>query len=64
MNMKKVINLIKVEEETFSPETYLELNQRDKANIASIRIIPAELGKSDFGKIHIIYKTPTYKIAR
>jgi hypothetical protein len=62
--MNKTINLTKIEEETLSPEMYLGLNPKDRANIASTKIIPARLGKADFGKIRVTYKTPTYKISR
>lgn len=62
--MNSLINLIKVEEENLSPQSYLDLNEKEKANIAFTTIIPARVGKSDFGKIHVVYRTPTYTRAK
>ena len=55
------IDLIKINEENLSPEAYLNLSVREKMNIASMKIVPARLGKADFGRIQVTYKTPTYK---
>lgn len=62
--MNTLIDLIKVEEESLSPESYLNLNEKEKANISFTKIIPARIGKSDFGKIHVVYRNPTYKKAK
>jgi hypothetical protein len=58
------IDLVKVDEENLSPENYLKLDERERANIISTKIIPSRLGKSDFGQIRVVYRTPTYKAAR
>ncbi len=55
------IDLIKINEESLSPEAYLKLSAKEKMNIDSTKIMPAQLGKADFGQIHVIYKTPTYR---
>ena len=59
--MKRPILLKIVEKEALSPEKFLSLNQRDKLNISFAEIIPARLGKADFGKILVHYRTPIYK---
>ena len=59
--MKRPILLKRVEKEALSPEKFLSLNQRDKLNISFAEIIPARLGKADFGKILVHYRTPIYK---
>ena len=58
--LKNMISLLKVEEETLSPEKYLNLNEKDRLNIACTKIIPPRLGKFDFGKIRVTYRTPVY----
>lgn len=61
--MNKPIDLIRIEEEVLSPEKYLSLNEKERANVSCTKVIPARLGTADFGKIHVFYRTPTYKIA-
>jgi hypothetical protein len=59
--MKRIIQVSRVEKEVLSPEKYLNLNKKEKSNISFSEIIPARLGKSDFGKIMVHYRTPIYK---
>lgn len=61
--MADEIVMVKIESENLSPEKYLQLDERERANITSAKVVPARLGKSDFGKIHVTYRTPTYKTA-
>jgi len=62
--MSTAIELIKVDEENLTPEKYLNLDERERANIVSTKIIPAQLGKSDFGQIRVVYRNQMYKAAR
>jgi hypothetical protein len=55
---KKIQETKFVDSETMSPEKYLNLSDRYKMNISQTRIIPAQLGKKDFGKIQVIYRMP------
>ena len=59
--MKRVIQVNRIEREVLSPEKYLNLNTKEKSNISYSEIIPASLGKADFGKIMVHYRTPVYK---
>lgn len=59
--MKQAIYLNRVEKEILSPEKFLNLNQKEKSNIYFSEIVPARLGKPDFGKIMVHYKNPIYK---
>lgn len=59
--MKKIFQAQKVDMEVLSPEKYLSLKAKDKSNISHTEIIPSSLGKNDFGKIKVHYKTPIYK---
>ncbi|CAN5325784.1 hypothetical protein BH10PSE19_BH10PSE19_02150 [soil metagenome] len=47
---------------TLSPERYLNLNERERANIESTKIIPAVLGEKGFGKIQVTYKSPVFEL--
>jgi hypothetical protein len=59
--MKNVIQMNRIEKEVLTPEKFLNLNEKDKANISYSEIIPPRLGHSDFGKIKVHYKLPLYK---
>jgi len=59
--MKQAIQLKRVEKEILSPENFLNLNKKDKSNVSYSEIVPARLGKDDFGKIRVHYKIPVYK---
>lgn len=59
--MKQIIKVNRVDKEVISPENFLNLNKTEKSNISYSEIIPARLGKSDFGKIKVHYKNPIYK---
>lgn len=50
--------------ELMSPESYLSLNEREKANIIQTNIVPCKLGSRDFGKIQVVYRLPVYKIKK
>lgn len=57
------LNTNALNEENLSPEEYLSLSKEEKANICSSNIIPATFeSDKDFGKIHVIYKAPVYKV--
>lgn len=48
--------------EKISPEEYLKLKDKDKANIADSRIVPPSLeNPKDFGSFEVIYNTSSYK---
>ncbi len=59
--MKRTIQVKRVEQEVLSPEKFLNLNQKEKSNISYSEIVPARLGKADFGKIRVRYRTPVYR---
>lgn len=59
--MKRTIQVRRVEKEILSPECFLNLNKKEQSNISYSEIIPARLGKSDFGKIMVHYKASVYK---
>lgn len=59
--MKRDIELHRIDKEALSPKKFLKLNQKEKSNISYLEIIPARLGRSDFGKIMVHYRTPIYK---
>lgn len=62
MNTRKsIIQLNQVNDEILSPKQFINLKERDKANISFTEIIPVRLGHSGFGKIKVHYKRPVYK---
>lgn len=59
--MSNYISMNKIEEELLSPEKFLNLNEKEKMNIISSRIIPPKLGDKGYGKIKVIYRNPIYR---
>ncbi|CZH72000.1 TPA: hypothetical protein I9507_001815 [Legionella pneumophila] len=59
--MKRTIQVSRIEKEILTPEKFLNLNKKEQMNISHTEIIPARLGKADFGKIMVHYKNPVYK---
>lgn len=59
--MKQTIQVKRLDREELSPEKFLKLSKKEQLNISYSEIIPARLGKADFGKIMVHYKTPLYK---
>ncbi len=60
-----IIETLKFDTEDLSIEQFMSLTEKEKDNIRSVKIIPPKLKDidfdDDFGKIHVKYKTPTYK---
>ena len=59
------IETLKFDTECLSIEKFMSLDEKEKDNIKSVKIIPPKLINigfdDDFGKIQVKYKTPTYK---
>jgi len=50
-------------EKTLTPEEYLALSDKEKADISSVRIMPPSFDKdNDFGGIAVKLKRPTYTV--
>ncbi len=47
-------------EEILTPQKFSNLSDQELLNISSFNIIPAKLGKGNFGNIKVQYKTPRY----
>ncbi len=45
-----------------TPKAYLRLTPEERANITSIRLIPPDLGRRDFGGLDVIYRRPVYHV--
>ena len=45
-----------------SPQDFLTMPKEERINIKSIEIIPPQLGRNDFGKIRIEFKTLLYDV--
>lgn len=62
MNKKSnTIYLHKVTKESLSPGQFINLNEKEKANISFTEVVPPRLGQKNFGKITVHYKNPVYK---
>ncbi|TDB34849.1 hypothetical protein TEP_15070 [Stenotrophomonas sp. TEPEL] len=51
-----------VSSEVISVSRYLKLSEAEKSSIRSTEIAPPKLGRNDFGRIIVHYKTPIYKV--
>lgn len=56
------LEAVQIASEDLSPREYLDLSPSAKANIVDTRIVPTQLGSSEFGKIHVNYRDPIYKV--
>lgn len=61
--LREPIDIKSMTTEILSPEKYLTLSAKERANIFQAKIVPPVLGSEDFGKIQVDYKTPVYKIS-
>ena len=60
--INKAFDLFPQDHKDISPHDFLTMNREDRINIKSVEIIPPQIGKNDFGKIRIEFKTPLYTI--
>ncbi len=61
--MEDIINLIPRTSRELSPQAYLDLTDRERKDISSLRFELPKLGAAGFGRFVAKLKTPTYTVA-
>lgn len=60
MPKRKYIELRPLHSEIVTPERYVQIFERERDNIESVKVIPGTLGSKDFGKFYVQRKRPVY----
>lgn len=58
------LDLYPVYTEALSPERFVEVYPDQQTRIRSARVLAPKLGDSDFGKILVTWKSPTYAVRK
>lgn len=61
--MEDIIDLIPQKNRTLSPQAFLDLTDRERKDISSLRFELPKLGSNSFGCFVAKLKNPTYTIA-